>query len=215
MRKLLSFCVCFGLMVCLAGCSLNVNEIALQSNYTVDNQNDFVIGEESGLGLKLLEYSDIDTKEKSYAYVLAYLNDETMIMDTENAYVKSLIAGKTCISITSTILDVGRQLNEGIIIDLLNRLNNQMNDENIEKVSEKLTDGAYYIISKNDSYVFIDYLTTIPNVFDKVMYSRFIVQDVSMLDVEITEEENAILSDYLPELLSVLKIEESIELPKK
>lgn len=198
------------IVLCLAGCSVDVNQMALQSNYNVDNENDFIISQESGLGLKLVEYSKNDK-----VYMLAYLNDENMLIDSENQYIKSLVVGKTCISVTSTVLDVGRCLNKEILTDLITRLNNQLNDDSAVKVSEKLGEDSYYIISKNDVYVFIDYLTTIPNKSDKVLYNRFIVQDVSMLDEKLTEEEIAILPDYLPELLEVLSIEENIELPKK
>lgn len=210
MKKIISLALCMCIVLCLAGCSVDVNQMALQSNYNVDNENDFIISQESGLGLKLVEYSKNDK-----VYMLAYLNDENMLIDSENQYIKSLVVGKTCISVTSTVLDVGRCLNKEILTDLITRLNNQLNDDSAVKVSEKLGEDSYYIISKNDVYVFIDYLTTIPNKSDKVLYNRFIVQDVSMLDEKLTEEEIAILPDYLPELLEVLSIEENIELPKK
>ena len=210
MKKMVSLALCMCIVLCLVGCSVDVNQMALQSNYDVDNENDFVISQESGLGLKLVEYS-----KNNKVYMLAYLNDENMLIDSENQYIKSLVVGKTCISSTSTVLDVGRCLNKEILVDLITRLNNQLNDDSAVKISENLGDESYYIISKNDTYAFIDYLTTIPNKSDKVLYNRFIIQDVSLLDEALTEEEIAVLPDFLPELLEVLNIEESIELPKK
>ena len=68
---------------------------------------------------------------------------------------------------------------------------------------------------ENEEYVFIDYLTTIPNISSKVVYYRIILQDISQLGSELTDEELAILPDNLPELLDILGITENIELPVK
>ena len=214
MKRLFSLVLCVGLALStLTGCSVNVNEVSLQSNYSIENKKDYIISEESSLGFKYLEYkSNLST---SSAYVLAYLDDENIEVNSENAYVKSLCGGKTCISLTSSVLDIGRRLNENIMKDLLNKLNTQMNSERAEKVSENITETGYYVISENDEYVFIDYLTTIPNVANKVVYYRIILQDVSILGMELSDAELAILPDYLSELLEVLGIKEEINIPIK
>lgn len=210
MKKILGLLTCLTLSLgCLTGCSVDINEVSLQSNYVVDNQTDYQISELSGLGLKYFKYDD------STSYLLAYLDDNNIEVNNENGYVKSLSVGKTCISLTSSVLDIGRRINENIMLDLLARLNTQMNSERAEKVCENMCDIGYYIISENEEYVFIDYLTTIPNISSKVAYYRIILQDVSLLGTELTDEELAILPDNLPELLDILGITENIELPIK
>jgi hypothetical protein len=47
------------------------------------------------------------------------------------------------------------------------------------------------------------------------MYYRLILQDVSILDNTLSEEELAVLPDNLPELLNILGVSENIELPKQ
>ena len=210
-KKIISIGLIFTL--CLTGCSVQVKEDSIVSNYSVDMQNDYVISTDSSLGFKLV---DIDpTEGVDNVYFLAYLEDDNIEVNVENQYVKSLSVGKNCISITSAVMDVGRNLNRNIVLDLLDRLSTQVNNEEVIKLWENLENPAPYIISKNDKYVFIDYITTIPNSINRVMYYRLILQDVSILDNTLSEEELAVLPDNLPELLNILGVSENIELPKQ
>ena len=119
----------------------------------------------------------------------------------------SVNVGKNCISITSTVLEVNNNVNKAIMIDLVERLNktlNSSNDSNIVVFNKEV--DAPYIISKNDTYTFIDLVSVTKGSRDCVAYYRIILQDVRKLNVEVTEEEYNTLPDYLPELLDVLKI---------
>lgn len=214
-KRLISLVLCGAVILCcFTGCSANVNEIALESKYSVDSVSDYKISTTSGLGLKLLKYTEGGVEKQ--VYLLAYLNDENIEVNTENTYVKSLAVGQTCISMTTTMMDLGRNLNMGILKDLINQLNTRLNEDKAEKIIEHIDEGdnRFYIISKNDTYVFIDYLTTIPNINNKVAYYRIILQDVSLLDKELTQEDIDILPNHLPELLEVLGVTEDFELPK-
>lgn len=213
MKKLvgLLLCCCVS-MACLTGCSVDVNQTALESKYSVDTVSDYKISTTSGIGLKLLKYNQNGVDKQ--VYLLAYLNDSNMEVNTENTYIKSLAVGKTCISMTSTVMELGRKLNIHILEDLITQLNTRLTEDKADKIIEHIGEDKFYIISKNDTYIFIDYLTTIPNVTNQVAYYRIILQDVSVLDKELTAEEIEILPDYLPELLGILEITEEFELPK-
>lgn len=212
MKKLVSLLLCCVFVISLVGCSVDVNEVALESKYAVDTVSDYKISATSGIGLKLLKYQE-DGIDKS-VYLLAYLDDENIELNTENTYIKSLAVGKTCISMTSTVMDLGRKLNHNILVDLIGQLNARLTEDKAEKIVENIGEDKFYIISKNDTYVFIDYLTTIPNVYNQVAYYRIILQDISLLDKELTQEEIDVLPDYLSELLEILEITEDFELPK-
>ena len=147
-KKIISIGLIFTL--CLTGCSVQVKEDSIVSNYSVDMQNDYVISTDSSLGFKLV---DIDpTEGVDNVYFLAYLEDDNIEVNVENQYVKSLSVGKNCISITSAVMDVGRNLNRNIVLDLLDRLSTQVNNEEVIKLWENLENPAPYIISKNDKY---------------------------------------------------------------
>ena len=215
MKRLVSLVLCGAVILCcFTGCSVNVNEVALETRYEVDSVSDYKISATSGLGLKLLKYTEGGVDKQ--VYLLAYLNDENIEVNTENTYVKSLAVGQTCISMTSTMMDLGRSLNMSILKDLIGQLNTRLNEDKADKIIEHIDEGdnRFYIISKNDTYIFIDYLTTIPNITNKVAYYRIILEDVSLLDKELTQEEIDSLPNHLPELLEVLGICESFELPK-
>ena len=119
----------------------------------------------------------------------------------------SVNVGKNCISITSTILEVNNNVNKSIMIDLVEKLNTTLNSTNGSEiiVFNKEVDTPY-IISKTDTYTFIDLVSVTKGSRDCVAYYRVILQDVRKLNVEITEEEYNSLPDYLPELLEVLRI---------
>ena len=202
------------LLLLLSACGVNINEVSLISKYDVDNTNDYIISSKSNLGFKLVDLN-LEDDLSDNVYFLGYLVSKDMDIDAENQFVKSLSVGKTCISITSSVLDLGRNINRNIIVDLVNNLNEKINSEGTVKICENLENSSPYIISKNDEFVFIDYVTTIPNSYDRLMYYRIILQDISLLNTDLSEEEIAILPDCLQELLDVLGIKESIELPKK
>ena len=215
MKKLVSSLLCATLVACcLTAYSVNVNEVALESKYSVDSVSDYKISTTSGLGLKLLKYQENGVDKQ--VYLLAYLNDENIEINTQNTYIKSLAVGQTCISMTSTVMDLGRNLNMSILKDLIGQLNTRLTEDKAEKIIEHIDgkDNKFYIISKNDTYIFIDYLTTIPEVTNKVAYYRIILEDVSLLDKELKQEEIDILPNHLPELLEVLGISETFELTK-
>ena len=206
--------LCITLLLILSGCGVDINEISLVSNYDVDNSNDYIISSKSNLGFKLVDLN-LEDDISDNVYFLGYLVNKDMDIDAENQFVKSVSVGKTCISITSTVLDLGRNINRNIIVDLVNNLNEKINSEGSVKVFENLENSSPYIVSKNDKFVFIDYVTTIPNSYDRIMYYRIILQDISLLNTDLSEEEIAILPDCLQELLDVLGIKESIEIPKR
>ena len=188
----------------LAGC-FAVNEIALENKYEVNNDDDYIIDKKSNLGLKSLKY-----KGKN-VYLLGYLDEENIKVDEKTGYFQSLKVGKNCISITSTVLDINKRINENIMRDILEKFNTELGGETVDKQVEK----DFYIISKAEKCVIIDYLTTIPNNYNKVAYYRIIIQDISMVSHDLTEEELAILEDYLPILLKELGISEKFEMPKQ
>ena len=212
MKKLILLS-CIVSMFLLSACGMNLVEESIISNYEVDNSSDYIISSYTNLGFKLVDLNPDDTIVDN-VYFLGYLVDDTLEIDIENKYIKSLHIGKTCISITSTVLEVGRGLNHSIMVDLLGTLNEKLNsEENKVTMVENLEAGKPYIISKDDTYVYIDYISSIPDKYDSVMYYRIILQDITMLDTEITDDQIELLSDSLPELLNVLGINESIELP--
>ena len=212
--KKIALVLSLALLFLLSACGVNINEVSLISKYDVDNINDYIISSKSNLGFKLVDLN-LEDDLSDNVYFLGYLVSKDMDIDVENQFVKSLSVGKTCISITSSVLDLGRNINRNIIVDLVNNLNEKINSEGTVKICENLENSSPYIISKNDEFVFIDYVTTIPNSYDRLMYYRIILQDISLLNTDWSEEEIAILPDCLQELLDVLGIKESIELPKK
>ncbi len=213
MKKYICILLSLSLVLCLlSGCVLNINESALVSKFEVNGVSDYKISNASGLGLKLLNYNTKGFDDN--IYLLAYLHDKNMEVNSENNYIKSLAVGKTCISLTSTVLDVGRSLNNNIMKDLLQKLNTELSKENMIELYRVTEEGKYYIISTDGTYVFIDYLTTIPKDLQKVIYYRIILQDITTLNIDITEKEMAVLPDFLTELLEILDIEEEIVIPK-
>ena len=143
-KKIISIGLIFTL--CLTGCSVQVKEDSIVSNYSVDMQNDYVISTDSSLGFKLV---DIDpTEGVDNVYFLAYLEDDNIEVNVENQYVKSLSVGKNCISITSAVMDVGRNLNRNIVLDLLDRLSTQVNNEEVIKLWEKLLLSAPAVLAR-------------------------------------------------------------------
>ena len=212
--KKIALVLSLALLFLLSACGVNINEVSLISKYDVDNTNDYIISSKSNLGFKLVDLN-LEDDLSDNVYFLGYLVSKDMDIDAENQFVKSLSVGKTCISITSSVIDLGRNINRNIIVDLVNNLNEKINSEGTVKICENLENSSPYIISKNDEFVFIDYVTTIPNSYDRLMYYRIILQDISLLNTDLSEEEIVILPDCLQELLDVLGIKESIELPKK
>ena len=151
-----------------------------------------------------LSFVPMDYNGKSYN-LLAY-NNSNLEVNNEGS-MTSVNVGKNCISITSTILEVNNNVNKSIMIDLVEKLNTTLNSTNGSEiiVFNKEVDTPY-IISKTDTYTFIDLVSVTKGSRDCVAYYRVILQDVRKLNVEITEEEYNSLPDYLPELLEVLRI---------
>lgn len=179
---------------------------------SLDSKFDVVIGEDK----KLEGYSDLSFKNINYngvnIPVLVYLTD-TLELFEEEGRVQSFIAGKTCISIMGSVLNVNKTVTNTIASHLIQELNGAMGEYEI--VGKQLDTDMPYIISKNDMSVFIDFITSISSNKKYVVYYRIIIQDVSQLGTEMTEEEYLSLPDVLNELLEVLDIEEKIEIPKK
>lgn len=207
MKKKLVFCfVCFCCL--LTSCGVIPKESLLTSYELIENE-DYLINETSQIGFKAINYKDVST------YVLTYFN-ENLDISEEEGIVKSLKVGKTCISLTGSILNINHKVNKNILVDLVKRLNISLNDKSdIVKIYENLEIDTPYIISENDSYVFIDYITMIPTNNNYVVYYRVILQDISQLNTSLSKDEYNILSDNLEELLDILGINETIELPKK
>lgn len=194
---------------CLSGCSIFPKEY-LGDIYTISENEDYVINSDTKIGFKSLEYKDVNS------HILGYLGESIEISEEEGT-VKSLKVGKNCISITGSFLSIERKVTNKIQIDLLQKLSSNLNGDGVEKLFENLESDCPYIISKNDTYLFIDYLTKIPENDKMVVFYRIIVQDISQLDVEMSEIELKSLEDNLPELLSILEIdfECSENIPKR
>jgi hypothetical protein len=90
--------------------------------------------------------------------------------------------------------------------DLVGKLRESLNGENSEIVIKNDKALNPYIISKNEEYIFIDYVTGCLNDRTKVVYYRIIIQDVNKLGLELSEEDLSELEDYLPKLLNILNI---------
>ena len=117
------------------------------------------------------------------------LFNENLDISEEEGIVKSLKVGKTCISLTGSILSINHKVNKNILVDLVKRLNISLNDKSdIVKIYENLEIDTPYIISENDSYVFIDYITMIPTNSNYVVYYRVILQDISQLNTSLSKD---------------------------
>lgn len=200
MKKMLVVLIISFILFCILGVigSQGLYCKGIEQYYSI-KEDGFVISEESQLGFIPFEY-----KEKNY-FLLGY--DNSNLEKKEEGSMTSVNVGKNCISITSTVLEVNNNVNKAIMIDLVERLNktlNSSNDSNIVVFNKEV--DAPYIISKNDTYTFIDLVSVTKGSRDCVAYYRIILQDVRKLNVEVTEEEYNTLPDYLPELLDVLKI---------
>lgn len=194
---------------CLSGCSVFPKGY-LGDIYTILENEDYVINSDTKIGFKSLEYKNVNS------HILGYLGESIEISE-EDGTVKSLKVGKNCISITGSLLSIERRITNKIQIDLLQKLSSDLNGEKVNKLFENLESDCPYIISKNDTYLFIDYLTKIPENDKMVVFYRIIVQDISQLNVEMSEIELKSLEDNLPELLSILEIdfECSENIPKR
>lgn len=184
---------------CLSGCSVFPKDY-LGSAYTFVENEEYTINSDTNIGFKTITYKNINT------HILSYLNENLEVSEEEGT-VKSLKVGKNCISITGSLLSIERRITNKIQIDLLQKLSSDLNGENVDKLFENLESDCPYIISKNDTYLFIDYLTKIPENDKMVTFYRIIVQDISQLNVEMSEIELKSLEDNLPELLSILNID--------
>lgn len=188
--------------------------LSINNNYDLVNGVDFDIPN-SSLKFYSVEYDGISTHLLGFKNAEEQKLGEELLIDKENGKISSYRVGKNCIFITSSILDVNAVVTETISEDVLNRINMELtqNKETEIIVNNKETANPY-IISKNDKILFIDFITMLPESKSKLAYYRVIVEDVSNVTPELTEEDISILEDYLPELLEIFGITENVEVPK-
>lgn len=190
----ISFVLCVVLGV-IASNGLNYGVLEKTYNY---NSSDTLLDENSKLSLLSYDYNGVN-----YG-VLGFNNKNLTIND--NGSVSSYIVGKNCLSIMANIFDINTNVNKSIMTDLVGKLREKLNGENSEIIINNEKALNPYIISKNDEYIFIDYVTGCLNDRTKVVYYRIIIQDVNKLGLELSEEELKSLNDYLPTLLNILSI---------
>lgn len=172
--------------------------------YSISEGTDTVISEKSGLGFKSVIFDNKNVP------LLSYLMDETLNIDTDGEYIQSLNIGKLCISITGSYLNVNTTVTKEVLNDLLIKLVSELSNENVELIKEGKNIDIPYIITKNDDYVFIDFISYIPNNRDIAVYYRVIVQDVRTLDSELSETEYEILPESnLDEILNLIGLEDT------
>lgn len=192
---LISFCM----FLLLAIFSIhNISYGVIEDKYSYTAGENICIDEESGLNLISYDFNGLN-----YG-VLGYLNENTKISD--EGYVSSFVSGKKCISLMAIILETDTNLNKPILSDLVNRVRDRLNSDNLEVMSKKLKVDTPYIISKKDDEVIIDYVTGCKSSQRKAIFYRVIIQDLKDLDIGISDEEYNKLDNYLPNLLRVLDI---------
>ena len=178
----------------------DLNYGVFETNYTFIDGETLKIKDETNLSLIPIENNNVKY------HILGYDNKNLNI--DENVSVSSVIIGKNCISITGSVLDVNTRLNKSIMSDLVSKLRNKLNGENSEIIVFNEDAPNPYIVSENEDYIFIDYITGVKNSKTSVVYYRIIIQNTKDLNVEISDDEYNSLPDYLPELLEVLGIKE-------
>lgn len=188
--------------------------LSINNNYDLVKGVDFDIPN-SSLKFYSVEYDGISTHLLGFKNAEEQKLGDELLIDKENGKISSYRVGKNCIFITSSILDVNAVVTETISEDVLNRINMELTqDKETEIIVNNKETANPYIISKNDKILFIDFITMLPESKSKLAYYRVIVEEVSNVTPELTEEEISILEDYLPELLEIFGITENIEVPK-
>ena len=71
----------------------------------------------------------------------------------------------------------------------LYQLRNKLNGENSEIIVFNEDAPNPYIVSENEDYIFIDYITGVKNSKTSVVYYRIIIQNTKDLNVEISDDE--------------------------
>lgn len=177
---------------------------SIVDKYSISEGTDTIISEKSGLGFKSVTFDNKNVP------LLSYLMDETLNIDTEGEYIQSLNIGKLCISITGSYLNVNTTVTKEVLNDLLTKLVSEISNEDVELIKESKNIDIPYIITKNDDYVFIDFISYIPKNRNIAVYYRVIVQDVRTLDSELSETEYEILPESnLDEILNLIGLEDT------
>ena len=187
--------VLFVVLGAIASNGLNYGVLEKIYNY---NSSDILLDENSKLSLLSYDYTGTN-------YGVLCFNNKNLTLN-DNGSVSSYVVGKNCISIMANIFDVNTNVNKSIMSDLVGKLRESLNGENSEIVIKNDKALNPYIISKNEEYIFIDYVTGCLNDRTKVVYYRIIIQDVNKLGLELSEEDLSELEDYLPKLLNILNI---------
>lgn len=199
MKKIMiALVISFVLFVVLGAIASNgLNYGVLEKTYNY-NSSDILLDENSKLSLLSYDYNGTN-------YGVLCFNNKNLTLN-DNGSVSSYAVGKNCISIMANIFDVNTNVNKSIMSDLVGKLRESLNGENSEIVIKNDKALNPYIISKNEEYIFIDYVTGCLNDRTKVVYYRIIIQDVNKLGLELSEEDLSELEDYLPKLLNILNI---------
>lgn len=208
-KKILAFGIIIYLIIFVVAIIIVNNMLSLKNSLTTNydltlNKEQILISNESGLGFK-----KINVDEKDF-YILSYLNDENINIDTENDSIKSLNIGEYCVSISGVVLNVNTQVNERKISDLLLDLCKKMGDYQEGSEIIKTSFDTFYILTENENTLFINYITSVENNPTYAIYYRFIIKDVDSLGIEMTDEERVFLHNNLPELLEVLGITDDL-----
>ena len=201
MKKVVSISLCIILIFLLSACSDSL--ISLDSKFDLVNSEDYVIDEESSLGFRYI-YNEEDN---IYGYLLGFLDNIDAEITDNSGYLRTVIVGKECISITGIVLDLHVKVNNTVILDVLNRFHIGVNDSNVDVLEYYKDSDCPYIISKNDDSYCIDYVTSCSNNSNVVAYYRIIIRDVYSVNPDLTEEQYESLHTYLGLLMNCMGID--------